>query len=67
MSRKRLNNIVKEHVTKSTSFWAGRPKLNEKELTAVNTFAKKKGEVLDKTTSSFDIDLAIRNARKKKA
>ena len=61
-----LNTIVKKHISDSTSFWAGRPKLNEKELTAVNDFAKKKGEELDKIFVGFDLDDAIKKAHNSK-
>jgi hypothetical protein len=66
MISEKLNTIVKKHVSDSTTFWAGRPKMNEKELTAVNEFAKKKGEEVEKVFVGFDLDSAIKNANNKK-
>jgi hypothetical protein len=48
MFSEELNRIVRNQISDSTTFWAGKPKLNEKELDAVAEFAKKKGEALDK-------------------
>ena len=41
----KLNKIVNSQIEKSTAFWAGKPKLTKKELSAVASFAKKKNEV----------------------
>ncbi len=52
MLSEKLNSIVNKQVVDSTTFWAGKPKLNEKELDAVADFAKKKGDALDKALAS---------------
>ena len=52
MLSEKLNKIVNSQIEKSTEFWAGKPKLTKKELSAVASFAKKKGEPIDKFFSS---------------
>jgi hypothetical protein len=47
MSRNKLNSIVQKQISASTEFWAGKPKLGIEELSAIESFAKKKGEILD--------------------
>ena len=52
MLSEKLNSIVNKQIADSTTFWAGKPKLNEKELDAVAEFAKKKGDALDKALAA---------------
>jgi hypothetical protein len=67
MLSKKLNTILNKHLEDSTTFWAGKPKLNEKELQAVADYAKKKGDAIDKALSSskFDIEQSVESVIKK--
>jgi len=64
MSEK-LNKTIKQKVSDSTAFWAGKPKLNSEELAAIDAFARKKTEQIDKAFSGYDLDAAIKKAAKK--
>jgi len=54
MKLSKLNSIVQKQIASSTEFWAGKLKLGIEELSAVESFAKKKGEMLDAFCSSDD-------------
>jgi hypothetical protein len=47
MLKDKLNSIIQKQITASTEFWAGKPKLTKEELSAVESFAKRKGNALD--------------------
>ena len=68
MAREKLNKIVQQHVESSTAFWAGKTKLSQEELTAIETFAKKKGKGLDEFFSNEanrkKVDEILRSTRK---
>ena len=67
MLSKKLNTVLNKHLEDSTTFWAGKPKLDEKDLKAVADYAKKKGEAIDKALSSskFDIEQSVETIIKK--
>lgn len=52
MSKDKLNSIVAKQVEASTEYWAGKPKLGLNEISAIESYAKKKGEALNKFLSS---------------
>lgn len=52
MEAKQLRNIVEKQIEKSTSFWAGRPKMTVQELEAVEKFAKEKSRIFEKVFDS---------------
>lgn len=48
----KLADIVEKQTEASTKFWAGKPKLSMEELSAVENFAKQKGEALEQFLTS---------------
>lgn len=52
METKQLRDLVEKQIEKSTSFWAGRPKMTIQELEAVEKFAKEKNKLFEKAFDS---------------
>ena len=67
MFSKELKTILDKQLADSTTFWAGKPKLNEKELEAVAAYAKKKGDAIDKALPpDLNLESLIQTAINKK-
>lgn len=52
MRAKQLKDLLENQIEKSTSFWAGRPKMTIQELEAVEKFAKEKSSLFEKVFDS---------------
>ena len=61
----RLNKTIKKKAAVSAAFWADKPKMTSQELSAIDAFARKKTEQIDKAFSGYDMDAAIKKASKK--
>ena len=61
MATKQLRDLIEKQIEKSTSFWAGRPKMTTQELEAVEKFAKEKSKLFEKV---FDSPEKVENISK---